>query len=98
MNAGSSSLKFSLFCCQENLKLLYRGEVERILDAPCLTIVNQHHTEILKKPIEVRGIAAGLHAFFKWFAQAPDNMRLKVVGHRMEDRILRIPPGWMMMC
>ena len=83
MNAGSSSLKFSLFCCQENLKLLYRGEVERILDAPCLTIVNQHHTEILKKPIEVRGIAAGLHAFFKWFAQAPDNMRLKVVGHRI---------------
>ncbi len=83
INSGSSSLKFSLFCYHKNLKLLYRGEVERISDAPCLTIFNQHHTQILKKPIEIRGIEAGLEAFFKWFAQAPDNMRLKVIGHRI---------------
>jgi acetate kinase len=83
INAGSSSLKFSIFSCQEALKLLYGGKVERMSDAPCLRIFDEKHTEIVNTPIETKGIKAGLQAFVQWLGKAPANMTLKLVGHRV---------------
>lgn len=83
INSGSSSIKFSIFSCQENLKLLYSGEVESITDSPCLTIFDHTHTQILKNPITTKGTKAGLHAFFQWFGKSPDDITLKSVGHRI---------------
>lgn len=83
INSGSSSIKFSIFSCQENLKLLYSGEVESITDSPCLTIFDHAHTQVLKNPITTKGTKAGLHAFFQWFGESPDGMTLTAVGHRI---------------
>lgn len=83
INSGSSSLKFSLFACHPELDLLYHGEIESILDSPCLTIFNKNHIEILKQNISSKGHEAGLHAFFNWFKHLPDAMILKSIGHRV---------------
>ncbi len=33
INSGSSSIKFSIFACQQKLNLLYHGEIESISDS-----------------------------------------------------------------
>ena len=83
INSGSSSIKFSIFVCQQKLNLLYHGEIESISDAPCLTIFNANHTQIVKQNISSKGTEAGLQAFFNWFEHLSDSMKLKAVGHRV---------------
>ena len=83
INSGSSSIKFSIFACQPTLNLLYHGEIESILDSPCLTIVDADHTQIVKQKISSKGTNAGLSALFDWFKHLPDAKQLKVVGHRV---------------
>jgi acetate kinase len=83
INSGSSSIKFSLFVCQQELNLLYHGEIESIFKTPCLTIFNASHVQIVKQNISSNGHEAGLRAFFNWFGNLPDSMTLKAVGHRV---------------
>jgi acetate kinase len=63
INSGSSSIKFSIFACQKKLKLLYHGEIESISDAPCLTILDANHAQILKEKIASKGTEAGLSIY-----------------------------------
>jgi len=83
INSGSSSIKFSVFACQQKLNLLYHGEIESISESPCLKIFNANHAQILKQNISFKGTEAGLRAFFNWFEHLPDSMKLKAVGHRI---------------
>lgn len=83
INTGSSSIKFSIFACQQKLELLYHGEIESMSDSPCLTILDASHTQIVKKKISSTGTEAGLQALFNWFEQLPDAKKLKAVGHRV---------------
>lgn len=82
INSGSSSIKFSLIH-QNQLNFMYRGEVENILDSPCLTIWNTAHTKILKKNIPTRGHEAALKFFFDWLENLSEKITLEAVGHRV---------------
>lgn len=83
INTGSSSIKFSIFSCQQKLDLLYHGDIESISDSPCLTIFDANHTQIVEQEISSKGTEAALRSFFNWFEHLPDSMKLKAVGHRV---------------
>jgi acetate kinase len=83
INSGSSSIKFSLFVCHQELNLLYHGEIESIFETPSLTIFNASHVQIVKQNISPNGHEAGLRAFFNWFENLSDSVTLKAVGHRV---------------
>ncbi len=83
INSGSSSIKFSLFACQQKLNLLYHGEIEALFESPCLTILNATHAQIFKKKIASHGHESGLRTFFDWFEQQSVSMTLIAVGHRV---------------
>lgn len=83
INAGSSSIKFSLFSCQSELNMLYHGKIENISDASILTIFNANHDQILKKNIPSKNNDAGPKAFFNWLETLSDSVELKAVGHRV---------------
>ncbi len=83
INSGSSSIKFSLFTDRSDLHLIYHGEIEDILESPCITIFNASHTQIVKKNIPTKGSEAGLREFFNWLEQLSDSITLKAVGHRV---------------
>jgi len=83
INSGSSSIKFSIYAYQQKLNLFYHGEIEGILESPCLTVRDVNHKQIFKKNISSSGTEAGLRAVFDWFEHLPDSMQLKVVGHRI---------------
>jgi len=83
INSGSSSIKFSIFSCEKKLNLVYHGEIDSISDAPCLTILDASHTQIVNQKISSKGTEAGLRAFFNWFEHLPDSLKLKAVGHRV---------------
>ena len=83
INTGSSSLKFSIFESQPQLRRLYHGEIEHLTSLPCLTIFDAHHQEIFKNVMSTPGPEAGLQAFFNWFLHPPQPMRLIAVGHRV---------------
>jgi len=81
INAGSSSIKFSLFEC-DKLSLIYHGEIEDVFTAPVLSIVDAKHKPVLKKSDVKPGYEPSIKAFFKWFESLTDN-KLKAVGHRV---------------
>jgi acetate kinase len=83
INSGSSSIKFSLFVCQQELNLLYHGEIESIFVTPCMTIFNASHVQVVKKNISSNGHEAGLRSLFDWFLHLSDAVTLKAVGHRV---------------
>jgi len=83
INSGSSSIKFSIFNYQQNLNLLYHGEIDGLLGSPCLTILDANHTQVLKQNISSQGHQAGLKEFFVWFENLSNAMTLKAVGHRV---------------
>ena len=64
INSGSSSIKFSIFACQQKLNLLYHGEIENIVDSPYLTILDANHTQIVEQKISSKGTEAGLRDIF----------------------------------
>lgn len=83
VNSGSSSIKFSLFSCQDKLNLLYHCDIQDLFESPCFSLFDAKRTLILKQEISSHGHEAGLRAFFDWFQQLSDSMTLKAVGHRV---------------
>jgi acetate kinase len=82
INAGSSSIKFSLFTSR-TLTLIYHGEIESIPETPQLTVFNAKHIQILKQSIALLGYESVLHKLFDWLEHLPDRVTLKAVGHRV---------------
>ncbi|CAM2761684.1 Acetate kinase (Acetokinase) [Legionella steigerwaltii] len=81
INAGSSSIKFSLFI--SSLTLIYHGEIESIFDNPQITVSNAKHEQIVKKSISSSGYESLLSYLFEWIAHLPTHYILKAVGHRV---------------
>lgn len=81
INAGSSSIKFSLFL--SSLTLIYRGEIECIFDAPQITVSNAKQVQIVKESILSSGYESALSYLFEWIAQLPADYLIKAVGHRV---------------
>ena len=83
INAGSSSIKFSLISSHAEFNILYHGKFENMSDSPCLTIFNENNVQVLKKNISSKSNDSALQTFFNWFEELADSMKLKAVGHRV---------------
>lgn len=81
INAGSSSIKFSLFI--SSLTLIYHGEIESIFDNPQITISNEKHEQIAKESVSSSGYESALSYLFEWIGRLPTRYVLKAVGHRV---------------
>ncbi|MCW8472168.1 acetate/propionate family kinase [Fluoribacter gormanii] len=81
INAGSSSIKFSLFI--SSLTLIYHGEIESILDNPKITVSNEKHEQVAKESISSPGYESALSYLFEWLKNLPTRYFLKAVGHRV---------------
>lgn len=82
INAGSSSIKFSIFSV-EKLNLINHGEVENVSEKPVFSIYDSNHVLILKKPLSKSGYLQALQCLLKWFEEQPTQLILKAVGHRI---------------
>jgi acetate kinase len=82
INAGSSSIKFSVFHF-ETLERIFFGELEAIFTSAVFSVFNHEHQLILKKNIQENGYKAGLTFFFSWFETIQEKFTLKAVGHRV---------------
>lgn len=84
INAGSSSIKFSIFSyLNHKLQLLYKGKIEDLYQTPCITIQDANQREVLKKNINTSGHEAGLKIIFHWLQNLSNVLTLKAVGHRV---------------
>ncbi|MFI4919656.1 MAG: acetate/propionate family kinase [Legionellales bacterium] len=82
INAGSSSIKFSLFS-HVALTLIYHGEVKHMIEKPELTVFNAQRSQIVKESIPAPGYESALSTLFNWLENAPGYFVLKAVGHRV---------------
>ena len=83
INAGSSSIKFSLFSHETTLPLLYHGEIQAILENPILTILDAQHKSVVKKTIHSTGFNTALEDFFNWLENQLSDLSLQAIGHRV---------------
>lgn len=96
-NAGSSTLKFSLYR-QEDLSLLNRGAVERITGNPEASIENQQGDTLTKETLDTSGHQAALQWLLDWIDAHDDDLTLHAAGHRIVhggrefDKPVRLTP------
>ncbi|STY29277.1 Acetate kinase (Acetokinase) [Legionella wadsworthii] len=81
INAGSSSIKFSLY--NLSLTLIYHGEIEYLSEKLQITIFNEKNELITKEIITEKDYEAGLNYLFSWMENLPVNFHLLAVGHRV---------------
>lgn len=82
INAGSSSIKFSLFTYHE-LTLIYYGEIDGISSNPQFTVFDEHHHLLSKRTLPSRDYKSALDELFSWLTQLPEGLTLKAAGHRI---------------
>jgi acetate kinase len=90
LNAGSSSLKFSIYLEQDGqLKLLFRGQVEELLTAPRFVVRDQAGVTVGSKdwPEGTQlGHEGAIEHLFQWAEEQRNRLgglRLAAVGHRV---------------
>ena len=81
-NAGSSSLKFSLFEAN-NLALSFHGQVDDIPDSPKLIIKDENNNEILCQEGFKAGHSSAISTLFNWIESHSDGMEIIAAGHRV---------------
>ncbi len=84
VNAGSSSIKFSLFSCQHQLELVYHGGITGIGTYP-LFKAEDVRTQNLTKQDLLAGAdhEAAFSVMLDWLEQQDDGLNLIAIGHRM---------------
>jgi acetate kinase len=90
LNAGSSSLKFSIFFDRAGeLQLLFRGQAERLFTSPRFLVRDQSGTTVAETewPEGTRlGHEGAIEHLFRWAAEVKARLgdqRLDAVGHRI---------------
>jgi acetate kinase len=89
LNSGSSSIKFSLFEANAELKQLFSGQIEGLKVNPHFVAKDQHGTKVDDR-ILAEGNAAkeyrhpqALEVLFEWIDGHLDGAQVKGVGHRV---------------
>jgi hypothetical protein len=89
LNAGSSSLKFSLWRCETGMELseLFRGEAEKIGIAPHLIARGPRGNTVTDKEFGKDGAKLThedlLHELFAWISQCQRQNTIKAIGDRI---------------
>lgn len=81
VNAGSSSIKFSIFNIE--LHLNYHGEVESIFNSPSFSVSNSKQQQILQQNLSTTGFEFALQTIFNWIQNLSTEFILIAVGHRV---------------
>lgn len=79
-NAGSSSLKFSVF--DDNKTCLFRGISDNVINSPTLSIKDQSGNKILFKELDKTGHKPATEAIMQWAASMAD-IRIIAAAHRV---------------
>lgn len=82
INAGSSSIKFSLHETQAGLQQLLSGKIVRI-GLPDASLLISQHNQPTQQPIAAAGFAEATMALIDWFEKQPWFAKVNAVGHRM---------------
>ncbi|MCI0366703.1 MAG: acetate/propionate family kinase [Phycisphaerales bacterium] len=86
LNAGSSSLKFSVFSVADQLNLLIRGQIEGLLNSPTFRAFDARGQLVDEKSWEASrrfGHADAIEVLLKWLKEASGGHRLVAAGHRV---------------
>ena len=91
LNAGSSSIKFSMFAVDSrghDLGLRYRGAIDGIGSDPRFFVADTAGRRVLDQPVAGRHAGAGDHdavlpVLHEWIAGHTDHVRVVAVGHRV---------------
>jgi acetate kinase len=86
LNAGSSSLKFSIYEKGEDGTLMagVHGEVDRLNDQPRFVVKNSRGETITDQTISEQGHHGAINAIHEWFAaHVGDERNFAGVGHRV---------------
>jgi acetate kinase len=91
LNAGSSSIKFSMFAVAERrpaLRLRYHGEVDGIGSDPRFVVADADGKRVVDQPARLqrgstRDHDAVLSVLLAWIAGHSDDLRIVAVGHRV---------------
>ena len=91
LNAGSSSIKFSMFAVEsfgERLALRYRGAIDRIGSYPRFVVADADGRHVVEDALAgrpIRGVDhdAVLPALLDWVASHTGQLRVVAVGHRV---------------
>jgi acetate kinase len=91
LNAGSSSIKFSMFVVEsrgQDLRLHYRGAIDGIGSAPRFVVADPAGRRVVDHAIGGRRLRAGHHEavlplLHEWIASHADHSQVVAVGHRV---------------
>lgn len=86
INAGSSSIKSSLFAYQtdaETLPMIYHGAVTGIGTAAHFEVKDAQHHCLVQQPLTTADHDSALAILLNWFDQQDKTLRLTAVGHRV---------------
>jgi acetate kinase len=84
LNAGSSSIKFSLFSCDEgDLQQIYRGSITGIGSRAEFTVKNTHGEILTQQDLDNILHEPAFEILLSWISQHEDGLNLIAVGHRV---------------
>lgn len=83
VNAGSSSIKFSLFKAHMALAPLYHGRISNLLEAPHFTVYDAKKMQIVDCPLPSCGYSFAIHALLDWVEGLDEKITLCAAGHRV---------------
>jgi acetate kinase len=81
-NAGSSSIKFSLFH-NETLEVLFHGLAENVLTAPVLSIYGSDDAEVFKGAVSEPGYTVVMKTILVWVEDKAEGADIIAIGHRV---------------
>jgi len=92
INAGSSSIKFAIYChdnSKDNLDILYRGEIDGIGQQGCFRIyappqsLATNDTLLVEKIISIKNHDDALLTLLNWIDECANASSIVAVGHRI---------------
>lgn len=83
INAGSSSIKFSVFTNSKDLALLYNGIINIRDKYSTFKVMDRNLKEILVQKLEYTEYGLLFNQVFEWLHSLPENYILDAVGHRV---------------
>ncbi|RZI47250.1 acetate/propionate family kinase [Rickettsiales endosymbiont of Peranema trichophorum] len=86
INAGSSSIKFSVFVVHEaKLALLYHGEIDSVLHSPIFEVFDAHKVQVHNATLSSSDHQGALNELLTWVNDtlAADGGKLIGIGHRI---------------
>lgn len=83
INAGSSSIKFSLFQANVALAPLYKGRITNLLAIPHFTVHDANRKKIIDCSLPSCGYGAAIRVVMEWIERLDEPLTLCAAGHRV---------------